>query len=86
MSFPLVGNLSENPEGLRIPNAFGTMTKSDKNVALLMTVLVSVALKAETSASSSQKAKAYSGFPVISIRKLSGIPMPDYFGQQRFAT
>jgi hypothetical protein len=29
MSFPLVGNLSEKPEGLRIPNAFGTMTGSD---------------------------------------------------------
>ncbi|OGW36302.1 MAG: hypothetical protein A2Y97_09550 [Nitrospirae bacterium RBG_13_39_12] len=49
MSFPLVGSpqrLAEEriflkkPEGLRIPNAFGTMTKSDKNVALLMTALV----------------------------------------------
>jgi hypothetical protein len=37
MSFPLVVpnafGISENPEGLRIPKAFGTMTNSDKNVA-----------------------------------------------------
>jgi hypothetical protein len=40
VSFPLVGNLSEKPERLRIPNAFGTMTESDNNVALLMPLLV----------------------------------------------
>jgi|WetSurSiteA1Bulk_404760.scaffolds.fasta_scaffold05236_3 hypothetical protein len=42
MSFPLVGNLSETPERLGIPNAFGTMTKSDNNATLLMTVLVAI--------------------------------------------
>jgi hypothetical protein len=40
VSFPLDGNLSEEPEGLRIPNAFGTMTEGDNDVALVMILLV----------------------------------------------
>jgi hypothetical protein len=40
MSFLLVRNLSEEPEGLGIPNAFGTMTESDKDVASVITLLV----------------------------------------------
>ena len=36
----MLSGFLKKPEGLRIPNAFGTMTESDMNVALLMTVLV----------------------------------------------
>jgi hypothetical protein len=43
MSFPLVGKLSGKPEGLRIPNAFGTMTENDSNVVLLLTRQLNIA-------------------------------------------
>jgi hypothetical protein len=36
----LSGIFLEKREGLQIPNAFGTMTESDKNSALLMNLFV----------------------------------------------